>query len=305
MADIHDDADPQMKPIMRSIARLRLAGIAKQVKSETGVTMKLVDGKDGKKIYYFMSENRTDERQADYLLGTIAFSMGGTYRNFLKGLRLSGTEDVSKEQESAAKNRRLQLEHQLAEIAAAIELTQHRREGVEAALPDVLAEFQLAVAMPAKQRRGCFLVLPGKVEDDEALDLEPHGEDEAQVLRRGRRLGGVIGRDQAAQRHPAERVHLGEHRVEDDAADILEIDIDALRRLPERARKIASLVIDSGIEAELAGDEGAFLRPAGNADGAGSFYPRDLPDHLADGAGGRRHHHGLAGLDTGDMLRPK
>src|SRR5262245_8916127 len=156
--------------------------------------------------------------------------------------------------ESRPRLNRLQPKHQLAEIAAAIELPQHLREGVETALPNILAEFELAVAVPAEQCGGCLLVLPGKVEDDEALDPKPHGEDEAQVLGRRRRLGGVIGRDQAAQRHPAERVHLREHRVEYRAADILEIDIDALRRRrPERAGKISTLVVDSSIEAELLG----------------------------------------------------
>jgi hypothetical protein len=103
--DIYNDADPQMKPILEEYRRLRLAGIAKQVKSETGVTMKLVDGKDGEKIYYFMSENRTDERQADYLLSKIAFSMGGSYRKLLDvfGYVKWDLEDVLNEQEKRAK----------------------------------------------------------------------------------------------------------------------------------------------------------------------------------------------------------
>jgi hypothetical protein len=103
--DICNDADPQMKPILEEYRRLRLAGIAKQVKSETGVTMNLVDGKDGEKIYYFMSENRTDERQAEYLLRKIAFSMGGSYRDLLQvfGYVKWDLEDVLKEQEERAK----------------------------------------------------------------------------------------------------------------------------------------------------------------------------------------------------------
>jgi hypothetical protein len=67
--------------------------------------MNLVDGKDGEKIYYFMSENRTDERQAEYLLRKIAFSMGGSYRDLLQvfGYVKWDLEDVLKEQEERAK----------------------------------------------------------------------------------------------------------------------------------------------------------------------------------------------------------
>src|SRR5262245_31851913 len=102
---------------------------------------------------------------------------GGTSRTSWRNRR------GARKRQSAKRRRikRLQPEHQLAEIAAAIKLPQHRREGLEPAFPDVLAEFQLAVAVPAEQRGGRLLVLLGEVEDDEALDPEPHGEHEAQV----------------------------------------------------------------------------------------------------------------------------
>jgi small neutral amino acid transporter SnatA (MarC family) len=45
-------------------------------------------------------------------------------------------------------------------------------------------------------------------------------------------------------------------------ADILEIDVDALgTRGGELLRKVACAMIDAGVEAELLGDEAAFLRP--------------------------------------------
>ena len=44
-----------------------------------------------------------------------------------------------------------------------------------------------------------------------------------------RHLGGVVGRDQAADRHAGEIVQQRQHRLEHRAADVLEIDVDALR----------------------------------------------------------------------------
>ena len=60
-------------------------------------------------------------------------------------------------------------------------------------------------------------------------------------------------------------------------------------------------MVDAGIEAELACDEAALLRPAGDPDRAASLDLGDLPDHRADRARGGRHHDGLAGLGLADL----
>ena len=61
------------------------------------------------------------------------------------------------------------------------------------------------------------------------------------------------------------------------------------------------LVVDAGIEAELLHDPLAFRRTAGDADGAAALDLRELPDRLADRAGGAGHDDGLAGLRLADV----
>ena len=68
------------------------------------------------------------------------------------------------------------------------------------------------------------------------LDAHPLGDHEAQIGT-GRRLGLVVLRDHAAHDHAGERVEQAEHGVLHGAADILEIDVDAVRAgLGERRR---------------------------------------------------------------------
>ena len=120
-----------------------------------------------------------------------------------------------------------------------------------------------------------------------------------------RHLGGVVGRDLAADRHAGEIVEQRKHRLEHRAADILEIDVDALRaRRLEPRRQIAAAMVDAGVEAELLDHVAALLRPARDADGTRALDPGDLADQRADGAGRRRHHHGLARLRLADLERP-
>src|SRR6266849_2927659 len=62
----------------------------------------------------------------------------------------------------------------------------------------------------------------------------------------------VVLRDQAADRDARERVEQRHHRLPDRAADVLEVDIDAIRagrRQP--GAEISALVIDGCVEAEL------------------------------------------------------
>ena len=65
------------------------------------------------------------------------------------------------------------------------------------------------------------------VEDDEALDLEALAHDGAEIGA-GARRGVVVLRDHAAHHHAAVIVEPREHRLLHRAADVLEIDVDAL-----------------------------------------------------------------------------
>ena len=84
--------------------------------------------------------------------------------------------------------------------------------------------------------------------------------------------------------------------VHHDAADILEVAVDAVgaSRL-EILVQLAGLVVDAGIEPQLLDDEVALGLAAGDAHGAAALQLGELSDHAADRAGGRGHHHGLAG----------
>src|SRR5207249_2696726 len=66
----------------------------------------------------------------------------------------------------------------------------------------------------------------------------------------------VVARDHSAESHAAEGVHVQHHRVEDHAADVLEVAVDAVRagvlqRGDQRLRVAVQLVVDAGVEAEF------------------------------------------------------
>jgi hypothetical protein len=64
------------------------------------------------------------------------------------------------------------------------------------------------------------------------------------------------------------------------AADVLEINVNALRtRGFELFYKIGRTMIDTSIEAQLAGDEAALLSAAGDPDRMASFDFGDLPNY--------------------------
>jgi hypothetical protein len=63
----------------------------------------------------------------------------------------------------------LQLEHQLAEIAAGVEQAQCVGKGIDTAFAHVLAKLQAALLVPAAEIGQGLAIALGKVEDDEAL----------------------------------------------------------------------------------------------------------------------------------------
>ena len=79
-----------------------------------------------------------------------------------------------------------------------------------------------------------------------------------------------------------------EHRVEDLAADVVEVHVDPVRaQLLERGANVIALVVDRRVEAQIVDEEPALLRAAGDADDATALDLRDLSDDHADRAGRR------------------
>jgi hypothetical protein len=74
----------------------------------------------------------------------------------------------------------------------------------------------------------------GEIADDEAA-LGQHVAHHRCRPFRHLRFGGVVLRDQAAYRNPREGIEQRKHRLEHLAADILEIDVDALGNAAECA----------------------------------------------------------------------
>src|SRR5262249_53625869 len=143
----------------------------------------------------------------------------------------------------------------------------------------------------------------GVVADDEALDPEAlaHRRDEA---RAGPRVRIVIFGDHAAHDHAAEIVEQRKHRALYRAADILEIDIDALRASDgERGGEVAAMV-EAGIETELLGHVAAFLGAAGDADDAATLALSELSGDRADRPRRGGDDNRLAGPGLADRLQP-
>src|SRR3546814_6771130 len=77
----------------------------------------------------------------------------------------------------------------------------------------------------------------------------------------------VVG-DEAADRHARAILQQRQHRGGDIAADVLDIDVDAVRAGRRELRGVVrGLVVDAGIEAERS-DGGALVGAAGDADHA-------------------------------------
>ena len=97
------------------------------------------------------------------------------------------------------------------------------------------------------------------------------------------RLRAVVLRDCAAARDAAIVVHVEEAGFENVAADIVEIDVDALGHGgAHRFRKAFGLVVDGGVEAEFARQQLALGRPSRDAHRTATLDLRDLPDDRAD-----------------------
>src|SRR3954449_6544162 len=165
-----------------------------------------------------------------------------------------------------------ELDHPLAAVLARQQSDQRLRRVLEA-VDDVLLHLQLAGCDPGLEVGERTLALFHVVHHDEALHDEPLHHDQAghaaRAVCRGR---AVILRDRAAAGDAAVIVHLRQAGFQNIAADIVEIDVDALwRRGAQRLEHGAVLVVHGGIEAELGGQPVALVRTAGDTDHAASL----------------------------------
>jgi hypothetical protein len=125
-------------------------------------------------------------------------------------------------------------------------------------------------------------------------------------LRAGGRLGGVVLGDGPAQRCRAVHVERAERRFEVVAADVVEVDVDAVRgRCLELLGHGPALVVERGVEAVLLGEQPDLVVRAGAADGPlGALEPGDLSDLAADRTGRSGDEDGVALWNSATRSRP-
>src|SRR5262249_6725085 len=124
------------------------------------------------------------------------------------------------------------------------------------------------------------------IEHQHPLHANPIHQDRAQPLVTIW-LGGVVLGDEPADDDTREAVHHREHRVEKHAADVLEVHIDTVRAgLTQALAHVARLVVDAGVETELAHDVVALGLATRDSHGATTHDLRELPNHAADGTRG-------------------
>src|SRR4029077_6771739 len=117
------------------------------------------------------------------------------------------------------------------EILALEEPDEGCRRALEA-VDHILAVFDPPFFKPARHVAKEFALLGGKIADDEAAHRQPFAQYAPHQRRNpvgaGWQLGRAVLRDEATHRYPGERIEQRQHRIEYGAADVLEVDIDAL-----------------------------------------------------------------------------
>src|SRR5690242_17437258 len=95
-----------------------------------------------------------------------------------------------------------------------------------------------------------------------------------------RRFRSVIVGDEPADRNARKVIQQRQHRIEYWTADILEIDIDALRAGGfQILAQLGLAMIEAGVESELVLNEAALLFASSNADDPAALDLRDLADY--------------------------
>ena len=113
----------------------------------------------------------------------------------------------------------------------------------------------------------------------------------------GRQLRCAAMGDEPTDRDARKVVQRRQHRIQNLPADILEVNIDAVRTVRfQTFSQLGLAMVDAGIESEFVLNEAAFLFAPGNADGPAAFDLGDLADQRTDGARSRSDDDALSGL---------
>src|SRR5262249_48744991 len=97
----------------------------------------------------------------------------------------------------------------------------------------------------------------------------------------------VVLRDQAADGDAPVEIHLREADIQDVAADVVEVHVDAAGAGSfQGVGQVFPAVVDGGIEFELLQQPPALFGRSGEGPGATSLDAGDLADQRTDGAGG-------------------
>src|SRR5438270_570833 len=97
---------------------------------------------------------------------------------------------------------------------------------------------------------------------------------------------GVAGHEPGDQEDGPARAarQAAEHLIERFAADVVEVDVDAVRSMSAQIRaQLAALIVDRGVEPELLDQPRALLRAAGDPHGPAALDPRYLAGHAPHG----------------------
>ncbi|MNF51985.1 hypothetical protein D3C84_333210 [compost metagenome] len=106
----------------------------------------------------------------------------------------------------------------------------------------------------------------------------------------------VVLADGAADHHAGLEVQAAEYRVEDVAANVVEIHVHAFRAFAlEAGEHVFVLVVDGTVKAQFVDQELTLVRTTGNTHHAAAFELGNLPGNAANGTGGTRQHHGIPG----------
>ena len=104
----------------------------------------------------------------------------------------------------------------------------------------------------------------------------------------GRQLRCAAMGDEPADRDARKVVQRRQHHTQNLPADILEVNIDAVRTGRfQTFSQLGLATVEAGIESEFVLNEAAFLFAPGNADGPAVFDLGDLADQRSDGARSR------------------
>ena len=141
------------------------------------------------------------------------------------------------------------------------------------------------------------------VQDQETLHSGP-AHDEVVGVGHPDRPGRVVGRDRTAARDAGADRQVGERSIEDLAAHVVEVDVDAIRtQFDEPRPDVFGLVVDARIEPEVLDDPTALLVTASDTDdGARSLDLRQLTRDGANPTGRAGHDERLAGLQFADVF---